>query len=271
MSLEQENITVGCIGCGNMGGAVLQGLSKHTKYKLMGSDPNVACLDAIQPSGAIVAKSIPQLVSSSNIIVIAVKPNIIDKVVAQMLPSLTKDKIVVSVAAGVTLKKLHELLENKCPVMRCMPTISANVGSGVFAFCNDDQDLTQEAKDTVFELFQHIGICIDLPERNFTAYTALIGAGPGYIFHIINALVQAGVTLGFSRKDSLVMVEALCAGSIRMAQETNNSLLEMRDQVCSPGGLTIEGINHMERTGVCGHIVDAILAAEKRAREMESS
>ncbi len=271
MSLEQEKITVGCIGCGNMGGAILQGLARLTKYKLMGSDPNVTCLNAIQSNGAIVATSISQLVSNSDIIVIAVKPNIIEKVTANILPNLTNDKIIVSVAAGVTVKKLQELLENKCAIMRCMPTISANVGCGVFAFCHDEQSTNQNTKEVVFNLFQKIGTCIDLPERNFTAFTALIGAGPGYIFHIINALVQAGVTLGFSRKDALVMVEALCAGSIRMAQETNNSLLEMRDQVCSPGGLTIEGINHMERTGVNGHIVDAILAAEKRAREMENN
>ncbi len=269
MPIKKDKLTVGCIGCGNMGGAILQGLSKFTKYKLVGSDPNVACLDAIQPDGAIVATSIPQLVNSSDIIIIAVKPGLMKTVTSKMLPDLTKNKVVVSVAAGVTVKELHELLESKCPVVRCMPNISANVGGGVFAFCSDDVSLPQKKKELVLDLFKNIGTCIELPEHNFTAFSALIGAGPGYILHLVNALVQAGVTLGFSRKDAKIMVEALCAGTVRMSQESNFGLLELRDQVCSPGGLTIQGINHMERMGVSGHIVDSILAADKRAREME--
>ncbi len=272
MSVKKESVsvgTIGSIGCGNMGGAILKGLATHSNYKLMGSDPYVACLSALQPCGVKSATDTTHLVTSADIIILAVKPAFVDAVVSKMLPSITKDKIIISVVAGLSVQKLQEIFQKKCPVVRCMPTLTAGIGKGVFAFNFDDAQLSKKKKDLIFKIFQKIGTCIELEERLFTAFSALIGAGPAYIFHLVNSFVQAGVTMGFPRQDAKRMVGALCTGSLQMAMETKENLLELRDQVCSPGGITIEAINHMERMGVNGHIVDAILTANDKALEME--
>ena len=100
--------------------------------------------------------------------------------------------------------------------------------------------------------------------------SALIGAGPAYVFEMMQGLVQAGVTLGFQHKEARRMVAALFVGSARMAEQSPAPLMQLRDEVCSPGGLTIAGVNHLDRVGLLGQLVDAVLAADARGREMES-
>ncbi len=264
-----ENITIGSIGCGNMGGAILQGLSKACECNLIGYDLSEDCLNGLKPYGVKPVASTTELIAKSDIIIVAVKPIYMEAVATEMLPHITADKIIISVAAGFTFERLQEIFAKKCPVVRCMPTLSAGVAEGVYALYAEDPLLNNEHKELVLKLFQSIGTCIELQESYFTAFSALIGAGPGYVFHLANALVQAGVTLGFARKDARRMVETLCIGTLRMAQQSDLGLLELRDQVCSPAGLTIEGINHLERMGINGQIVDAILAADEKARDME--
>ena len=113
------------------------------------------------------------------------------------------------------------------------------------------------------------GAFVELPENKFTAFSALIGAGPAYVFAMMQGLVQAGVTLGFTHAQSRQMVTALFAGSARMAEQDASPLGQLRDNVCSPGGLTIAGVNVLDRAGLTGLLVDAVLAADARGAEME--
>ncbi len=268
--MNQALQTVGCIGCGNMGSAILLGLSKNKALNLMGYDPKIESTAALRAADIEVAKDLEHLVISCNIIILAVKPYLVGKILPLMAPLLTADKIIISVAAGITQQALQEGMQYKCAAVRCMPNTPALVGAGIFAFCFDDPKLQSKEKEHIISLFNGIGMCLELPEDKFVAFSAFIGAGPAYAFHLMNALVQAGVTLGFSREESRSMVEELFNGSVRMAKSSAQCLLELRDNVCSPAGLTIAGINHMERTAVNGNIVDAVLAAEKRSKEMES-
>lgn len=264
-----EGLAIGCVGCGNMGGAILGGLAERTAHTLYGYNRTRERLRPLVAKGVKAMADIPSLVRGSDIIIVAVKPWLVEESLRQMLPHLNRDKLVISVAAGVTMSALHDAVEGTCPVVRCMPNTPALVGAGVFALCLEDPALSPEQKELLMGLFAPIGISLELPEKNFTAFSALVGAGPAYVFHFMNAVVQAGVTLGFPRKEAERMVQALFDGSVRMAAASEHSLTELRDQVCSPGGLTIAGINHLDRTAVRGHIIDAILAAEKRGREME--
>ena len=150
-----------------------------------------------------------------------------------------------------------------------MPNTPALVGKGVFAF-SFEEDATSESKAGLMELFGALGLCLELPEARFTAFSALIGAGPAYVFEMMQGLVQAGVTLGFQHKEARRMVAALFAGSARMAELNPAPLMQLRDEVCSPGGLTIAGVNQLDRAGLPGLLVDAVLAADARGREMES-
>ncbi len=252
-----------------MGAAILLGFSKNKSLKLLGYDPRAESLAPLQGAGIDAAKDLEHVVISSNTIILAVKPHQVEKILPLMTPLLTPDKVIISVAAGVSLRALQEGVQHKCSVVRCMPNTPALVGAGIFAFCFEDPQLKDEDKSNILSLFKSIGMCLELGEEKFAAFSAFIGAGPAYAFHLMNALVQSGVTLGFSRDESRQMVEQLMEGSVRMAKSSAKGLLTLRDNVCSPAGLTIAGINHMERTAVSGHIVDAVLAAAKRSEEME--
>ena len=267
--MSQETLSIGCIGCGNMGGAILGGLAEHSAHTLYGYNRTQERMRPLLAKGVKAMADISSLVRGSDVIIVAVKPYLMEKTLRQMLPHLHKNKLVISVAAGITMGALHDAVEGACPVVRCMPNTPALVGAGVFALCFEDPALKPEQKEFLMRLFALIGMPLDMSEKYFTAFSAVVGAGPAYVFHFMNAVVQAGVTLGFPRQEAARMVLALFDGSVRMAAASEHSLTDLRDQVCSPGGLTIAAINHLDRTAVRGHIVDAILAADQRGREME--
>lgn len=265
----QNPLVIGCIGCGNMGGAIMGGLAERTTYKLCGYNRTPQKMQGLVEKGLQALPSIEEVVQASDVIIVGVKPFLVEKALRQAQKHLTKNKLIISVAAGVTVGALRDAVQSLCPVVRVMPNTPALVGAGVFALCLEDTSLSPQHKTLVNELFGHLGTCIEMPEKNFVAFSALVGAGPAYVFHFMNAVMQAGVTMGFPRAEAKRMVLALFDGSARMALASEHSLTDLRDQVCSPAGLTIEAVNHLERTAVSGHIIDAIQRAAKRGAEME--
>ena len=263
--------TIGCVGCGNMGGAILAGLadSLHAGYAFCGYNRTPERMKPLLEKGVTAKADARAVAEDSHIVILAVKPYQAAAVLAEMRPKLGADKVLVSVAAGISLKSLREAAGDRCAVVRCMPNTPALVGKGVFAF-SFEEDATSESIAGLMELFGALGLCLELPEARFTAFSALIGAGPAYVFEMMQGLVQAGVTLGFQHKEARRMVAALFAGSARMAELNPAPLMQLRDEVCSPGGLTIAGVNQLDRAGLPGLLVDAVLAADARGREMES-
>ena len=265
--------TIGCIGCGNMGGAILAGFADRLGdkgYSFCGCNRTPERMRPLADKGVRVMPDVLETARKSDVLLLAVKPYQVAAVLEEMRPALDGGKVLVSVAAGVSLKSLREAVGGQCPVVRCMPNTPALVGEGVFALCFEDPALDREGKLELLELFGVLGLCLEMPEARFTAFSALIGAGPAYVFEMMQGLVQAGVTLGFQHKEARRMVAALFVGSARMAEQSPAPLMQLRDEVCSPGGLTIAGVNHLDRVGLLGQLVDAVLAADARGREMES-
>ena len=223
----------------------------------------------LKEAGVAACSSSAELAARSRYIVVAVKPYQMDAVLRELAPHIRAEHVVISVAAGISMAALRESLGQACAVVRCMPNTPARVGKGVFGLCFDDPALTPEARADIHALFAALGVCVELPEARFTAFSALIGAGPAYVFAMMQGLVQAGATLGFSWAQSREMVAALFEGSARMAAQETTPLTQLRDDVCSPGGLTIAGVNALDRAGINGLLVDAVLAADARGREME--
>lgn len=264
-----ENPRIGCVGCGHMGGAILQGLAERSPYILHAFNRTQERVRPLMTKGVKCMGDLASLVHSSDVIIVALKPYLVESTLRQIRPCLNKDKLVVSVAAGITLRVLRNAVEGVCPVVRSMPNTPALVGAGVFALCFDDTGLTEAHKTCLKNIFTYIGMPLEMSEKKMTAFSALVGAGPAYVYHFMDALVQAGVTMGFTNTEAKNMVQALLYGSVHMAATSEDSLIDMRNQVCSPAGITIEAINHMERTALRGHIIDAILAADKKGRAME--
>ncbi len=260
---------IGVIGCGNMGGALLAGWAAGGRRRLAGYTRTMARMAPLLEKGVIPCKSADELVSTSDYVILAVKPYQIKDVAGSLDAGLLKGKLLISLAAGIELATVSAACGGVCAVARCMPNTPAMVGEGVFALCFDDK-ATEAHKEGARELFAELGVCLPMPESRFTAFSALIGAGPAYVFELMEGMVMAGVTMGFQHAESRAMVEALFKGCACLAGASRDThLIALRDNVCSPAGLTIAGVNRMCADGLAGRLAEAVFAAERRGREME--
>lgn len=260
---------LGCIGCGNMGGALLQGLASFEDLHLLGCDHNQYKLEALAAAGVQAMDDMAALVQASDYVLIAVKPSYVDGVLKAIEPYLTPEKVVISIVSGLSIASTKAATGHHTPVVRAMPNTPAMVSAGIFALCFADPNLSQEKADYVHKLFATLGSVLVLAESQFGAFTAVAGCGPAYVFHFMEAMVESAVTIGFTRKVATAMVTDLFAGSVKLTQASDLHLSELREAVCSPAGNTIAAMNHLDRTAVRGHIIDAVLAAHARGKEME--
>lgn len=253
-----------------MGSAILKGLVRKDDLALAGFNRSKAPLNALKEAipSFVSCDSELEVAQKADYILLGVKPYQIAEVLQKIAPALTPDKVVISIAAGVSQASLKEHCNGKCAVVRCMPNTPAMVGEGIFALCFEDADLQEPHRIAIQELFGTIGQALILEEAKFNAFTAVAGCGPAYVFHMMEAVVEAAVTVGFTRKDATDMVVKLFKGSVKLADESGQHLSVLREMLCSPAGVTIAAVNHLDRTAVRGNIIDAVLEARKRGLEM---
>lgn len=266
----EGRLSIGCIGCGRMGGALLAGLAALDLpgLSLCACNRSPEKLEPLKALGITPMPGIAATAEQADLLLIAVKPQQVAEVLAAARGHIRPGTLVLSIAAGVSLAHLAAEVDAGVAVARSMPTTTALVGRGIFAFCFRAD--AEEWRAPVLALFGRMGICLELAEEKFTDFSALIGAGPAYVFAMMQGLVQAGITLGFPQDGARRMVSALFGGCAALADAEPAPLMQLRDDVCSPGGLTIAGVNVLDRAGLSGIIVEAVLAAQKRGREMES-
>lgn len=268
-----KGVVIGCIGCGNMGAAILRGLSGRVGLSLLGYNPTPAKVLALADAGVRRAPDAVALAGQADVVLLGVKPHLVSGVLRTIGPSLTSDKVVVSIASGVSMAAMKAAMAEGggpgCPMVRVMPNTPAMVGKGVYALCLEDPALDPSRSDLVRGLFESIGTVIVLPESRFTAFTAVVGCGPAYVFYVMEAVTEAAVTLGFTRQEATELVKGVFSGSVALAERSGTHLSVLREQVCSPAGNTIAAMNQLDREAVRGRIVDAVLAAHRRGLEME--
>ncbi|MBL3581179.1 pyrroline-5-carboxylate reductase [Oleidesulfovibrio alaskensis] len=264
-----KNTVLGCIGCGNMGGAIMRGLAGVEGLQLAGFNRSAPKVEALRDEiGLEPAPDAVALARRADIILLGVKPDQICDVIGQVRPVLDAGKVLVSIAAGVSLEAMRSAAQGAAPVVRVMPNTPAMVGRGIYGMCLDDPALSAEAATAVRNLFAAIGKVIVLPEQKFEAFTAVAGCGPAYVFHMMEAVIEAAVTVGFTRQQATEMVTELFSGSCALAEQTGMHPSLLREMVTSPAGTTIAGTNHLDRTAVRGHIIDAVLAAYEKGLAM---
>lgn len=258
--------TIGFIGTGNMGGAIIRGLADREDIDLAGFDLNAPALDALAEYGLTAYDSTLALAQASDYILLAVKPHQIEGVLADIAPALGPDKCVLSIAAGLTMDKLSRWAG--CPVVRVMPNTPAMVGEGVFALCLEDEDLGDERKAFVTGVFEALGQVHVLPESQFDAFTAVAGSGPAYVFYFMEAVIEAGVTMGLTRQQATQMVEGLFTGSAKLARQSDLHLSMLREMVCSPGGTTIAALNVFDEHAVRSAVLKGVMRSAERSKEL---
>lgn len=267
-------LVLGIIGCGNMGLTIAHGVlsseSLKKTFSVLGCDIVDTAREKLEQAGGRWHSDISSIAAASDLVLLAVKPYQVRNLIESIRPSLTPDKTLLSIAAGQPLSALRGALDGACPAVQVMPNTPALVGDGVFGVCFDDPDLPAKRKSVIQQLFETLGTVFVLPEDKMNALMALTGSGPAFVYDLMDAVMEAAVTLGFTRQQATGMVTALFRGSARMVGETGLHPAVLHSQVTSPKGATIAGTNHLARTGVRGHLIDAVLAAYVRGKEMEN-
>lgn len=260
---------IGFIGGGAMaeaiiGGILEAGLVKVEEVRVY--DISKARLAVLKEEYGVEGCAMNELTAWANVLFLAVKPQVIGSVLAELEGNVPSDTIVISIAAGVTIDKLHAHLPN-VPIVRVMPNTPVFVNAGMAALAMGtyaDEEVTSFAK----AVFDAVGRAIVVAESSMDAVTGLSGSGPAYGFVMIDALADAGVRVGLGRQDAILLAAQTLYGAAKMVLETGEHPAVLRDRVTSPGGTTIAGVHIMEQQGVRGALIDAVIAATERSKEM---
>ncbi len=263
--------TVGFIGAGNMAEAMIGGLvrGKHVQpNRITASDPRKERLEELHTSLGIEAtQNNRDIAQRCTLVVLSVKPQIMDKILREVGDQMKPGTLVVSIAAGVDTETIEDSLPEGVRVVRAMPNTPAMVGAGATAI-SAGKHATPEDMATAKALFDAIGITVELDESHLDAVTGLSGSGPAYIFLILEALADAGVKVGLSRRNAQRLAAQTVMGSAKMLLETDEHPGRLKDMVTSPGGTAIAGLHTLEQGGLRTTLINAVETATKRAQEL---
>ncbi|MFH1038390.1 MAG: pyrroline-5-carboxylate reductase [PVC group bacterium] len=259
------------IGAGNMGEALIRGILAQGLF----SPRNIMAADPDENRRGTVARDLGIRVTGSNreaagfadIVLLAVKPQILDLVIEDISPVLTEKHLLISILAGVTTRRLEERLGGQIPVVRVMPNTPSLVGAGIAAICAG-RYAGPGALDTAEEILKAAGTVIRLPEELIDAVTAVSGSGPAYIFLFTEALARAGRKLGLSREQADTLARKTVSGAGKLLEESGRSPEELRRNVTSPGGTTEAALQTFRRLGFDTVVEEAVAAACRRAKEL---
>ncbi len=258
------------LGAGNMAGAIMRGL-------LRAGLPNTQLTATVRRDdhgndlkkefGVTVTRDNVAAAKAAEVIVLAVKPQALDKLLTAIAPAIDSSKLIISVAAGVPLAAIERRLGAGARIIRAMPNTPSLVGAGATALAAGDHATPEDLK-LATAIFDSVGLTTVVDEYLLDAVTGLSGSGPAYIFLIIDALSDAGVKVGLSRHQALKLAAQTVLGSAKLLLETNAHPGTLKDQVTSPGGTAIAGLHTLEAGGLRTTLIDAVEAATNRARAL---
>tara|TARA_R110002049_G_scaffold4601_5_gene32135 strand:+ start:192788 stop:193597 length:810 start_codon:yes stop_codon:yes gene_type:complete len=268
-----SKIRLTVIGGGQMGRALVGGM-------LAGKVISAADLLVVEPDSSsrawwdehhhdvAVTEDLGQAVADSDVILLAVKPHIVQGVLTS-LPKACDHKLIISIAAGVSLEKLSAWCGHR-RVIRVMPNTPSLVGQGASAYCGTG-DVTEDDFRLIDSMLSSVGSAHRVSDSQMDAVTALSGSGPAYVCMMIEALADGGVLEGLPRPLAMQLATQTVLGTAKMIQQTGKHPGELKDAVSSPGGTTIAAIASLEQNGLRGALIDAVKQAAHRSRELGSS
>lgn len=255
---------VAIIGAGNMGGAIALGMTKGSivdAKEIVVADPSQANLDRLKqqvPEMNTTANN-AEAVKDADIVILAVKPWLVE-VVLKDLP-LKEQQILVSIAAGVSTERLDAYTKNGMTIFRLIPnTAISQMASMTFVTSNN---ATKEQQQLILDIFNEMGLAMPIQEKDMGAATALASCGIAYALKYIHAGMQAGIEMGIYPKDAMTMVAQSMKGAAELILNNDTHPATEIDKVCTPGGITIKGINELEHNGFSSAIIKAMKASNK--------
>lgn len=263
--------TIGFVGSGAMGEALIKGI---VEASLVAPDSVLAfdvraerLAELSQRYGIRPVKSNAEVVRSADVVILAVKPQIMVSVLNDVRAALGRRNLIISIAAGVSTAKLRETLGAPARLIRVMPNTPALVLEGVTAIAKG-QGLEAGDLETAEELFRAVGKVVVLDEELLDAVTGLSGSGPAYVAIVIEALADGGVKMGLDRATAMTLATQTVLGAARLLTQTGLHPGALKDMVSSPGGTTIAGIAALEEGGIRTTLIKAVERATLRSREL---
>ncbi len=262
---------IGFIGGGRMAEALIKGMIQAGLTggeQLYVVDPDQKRREFLHDTYGVHVFDKSDPVLAAQIIILAVKPQIMALVLNEIGENVTGDHLLISIAAGIPLSFIESALpDSACRVIRVMPNTPALVLAGASAL-SPGKKATGEDLDQAAKIFDAVGKTVVMAESSLDAVTGLSGSGPAYVFSFIEAMIDAGVKVGLPRNEAETLVLQTVYGSVKLAMESGEHPAVLRAMVTSPGGTTIAGLHKLEKGGFQGMIMDAVEAATKRSREL---
>jgi pyrroline-5-carboxylate reductase len=253
------------IGCGNMGEAILGGIYKaHDIYVC---EPRLERQTYLKKKYRVKIGPTHEVVDVADVVIIAIKPQDIPELLAELKTYQTKGKVFVSIAAGITTKFIQKVLGGSTRVVRVMPNMPAFIGEGVTALTAGKSATAKDMK-TSKAIFASVGEVIELKESRMDAVTAVSGSGPAYVFLFAECMLKAARKLGFKEDEAKLLVHQTLEGSMKMLLASPDGAADLRKKVTSKGGTTQAALEVFFERDIEDTFVSALKAARDRAKEL---
>jgi len=266
---------IAVLGAGNIGAALIGGILKGGVAEPGNLIATVRTAERAEELAArysitVTAGSNREAAQASDLVILAVKPSTLPRVLEEIREALREDQILISLAAAVPIALIEKVIERRMPVFRAMPNIPVVVEEGATAVASNGV-CTAAQRQIVENIFRAVGVVAFVEEDMMHAVTALSGSGPAYIYMVIEALIAGGVKMGLSREISTRLAEQTVLGAAKLVRETMLHPAILKDQVITPGGVTISAIHELEKHGLRSMLISAIETATHHSQALTRS
>lgn len=268
-----NDITIGMIGCGKMGEAILNGLidsNAVSATQVSASRRRVEHLSSLKSKGVYCTSNNKDVARRAKILIIAVKAYMFPDIIKEIIEEITNEKVIVSIAAGLRIKKMEAMLPQKSKFIRVMPNTPCLVQAGATCYSRGTY-ATESDGNVIKNLFSTIGICEEVPEKLINGIIGVAGSAVAYMFMGIGAMADGGVKMGLSREMSQRFSAQAMMGAAKMALESDLHTETLKDNVCSPGGTTIAAVHKLEQLGYRNALFSAVETATATANKHDEN
>jgi pyrroline-5-carboxylate reductase len=264
--------TVAILGFGKMGQALATGLTGSKAFKVTALLRNARAADSFRSHFKKLSftDNLKGILQKADIVVLCVKPHQAQDLCEQLAPNLKTSQILISICASVTTEDLSKWVQNRAQIVRVMPNTPCLIQQGMTVIARHSS-LTKLASDEAQNIFSTLGKTLVVDEHLMDAATGLSGCGPAYAYLIIEALSDAGVKVGLSRKTATQMTAQMLLGSAQMLLERGVHPAELKDEVSTPSGCTVDGLMALEEGGLRSTLIRAVVAATERSKQLKKS
>lgn len=260
---------IGFIGCGKMAQAMIEGMLKSELVLpaqiTASASSDSTIVDVKKKYGINVTKTNVEVASKSNLLFLAVKPNLYAEVIEEIKQEVNDHTIIITIAAGISIDFMEKSFDKKVKVVRSMPNTPSLVGEGMSAICSNDM-VTEIELAEALSLFESFGKAEVIEEKLMDAIPAVSGSSPAYVYMFIEALADGAVLQGIPRQQAFKLAAQAVLGAAKMVLETGQHPGELKDAVCTPGGATIEAVTTLEKNKFRGTIISAMESCTAKSK-----